>query len=286
MLQIIEESLPRLSPAEKRVAHWVLAHPRAAAGSTVAGVAVECGTSEPTVVRFCRRVGLSGFRELVLRLAEAVSTPATVAHTDVSAEDTTSDAIHKVFDASIRTLIDMRGRLSGMPFDAAVKVLTASRQIAFAGLGASGHVANDAGHKFFRLGVPCTSLTDPSTILQFAAISAPGDTLVLLSHSGRWPALAKAARAARANGATVIALTEPDSAVALEADLLFACRDDEDPNLYTPMSSRLAHLALLDALQVALALALGMAANDRLRRSKQILAGNLPRADGASAHGG
>ena len=275
MLQTIEDWLPRLSPAERRVAHWVLAHPRAAAGSTVAGVAAESGASEPTVVRFCRRVGLSGFRELVLRLAEAVSTPATVAHTDVSAEDTTSDAVHKVFDASIRTLIDMRGRLSGMPFEQALGVLTSSRQIAFAGLGASGHVANDAGHKFFRLGIPCTSLTDSSTILQFAAICTAGDTLVLLSHSGRWPVLAKAARTARANGATVIALTEPGSAVALESDLLLACRANEDPSLYTPMSSRLAHLALLDALQVALALALGMPANERLRRSKQILVSDL-----------
>jgi DNA-binding MurR/RpiR family transcriptional regulator len=41
------------------------------------------------------------------------------------------------------------------------------------------------------------------------------------------------------------------------------------------MSSRLAHLALLDALQVALALKLGQGANAMLRKSKEALADRI-----------
>jgi RpiR family carbohydrate utilization transcriptional regulator len=47
----------------------------------------------------------------------------------------------------------------------------------------------------------------------------------------------------------------------------------EEANVYTPMSSRLAHLALFDALQVTLALALGELAVRRLQRSKAVLGG-------------
>ena len=271
MLATINNALPRLSPAEQRVARWVLQHPREAAGATLAHLAREAETSEPTVLRFCRRMGLKGYRELAIRLTEAMSNPVSYLHHNVTAEDTANDAVFKVMDASIQSLIDMRSQLSSMPMEAAVTAMRDARQIAFAGLGASGHVANDACHKFFRLGIPCTSLTDTPMILQFAAIAEADDVLVLLSHTGRWHDFARAARLARDRGAMVIALTNPDSEVAAEASLLFPCQVIEDTSVYTPMSSRLAQLALLDALHVALALACGETASDTLRRSKDAL---------------
>ena len=271
MLRRIQQQTSDLSRAEQRVARWVLEHPRKAARATLAEVAKQCGTSEPTVIRFCRHVGLGGFRDFTLRLAETLSRPGSNVHTNVSAEDTASDAVSKVLDASIRSLIDMRSQLSSMPFEDAVAAMVPARQLAFAGLGASGHVANDACHKFFRLGIPCTALTDPPSILQFAAIAEAQDVLVITSHIGHWPELIRASEIARSRGATVIALTDPNSPLAAVCGVVFDCPALEDSSVYTPMSSRLAHLALLDALQVALALAMGSTAVDRLRLSKEAL---------------
>ncbi len=271
MLATITKALPRLSPSERRVGQWILEHPKETANITLARLAKECETSEPTVVRFCRHVGLGGFRELAIRLTEALSSPATYVHRDVSPDDSSSDAVIKVMDASIQSLIEMRSQLSSMPIDEAVIAMKSARQIAFAGLGASGHVASDACHKFFRLGIPCSSLSDIPMILQFASITQPDDVLVLLSHTGRWQDFARAAKLAKNRGATVIALTNPDSDVAREAGLLFPCPVIEDTSVYTPMSSRLAQLALLDAIHVALALAQGDTASENLRRSKDAL---------------
>jgi RpiR family carbohydrate utilization transcriptional regulator len=271
MLDQIEQQLGHFSPSERRVADWVLGHPRQAAGATLAAIANECGTSEPTVIRFCRRVGLRGFRELGIRLTEALSQPASYVHRDVSADDAQADAIAKVMDASIRSLIDVRGQLSAMPVAVAVAAMARAQQLAFAGLGASGHVARDACQKFFRLGIPCCVLTDTPMILQFAAIADPADVLIIASQSGRWPELARAAKLARDNGATVIALTDPQTTLASAANILFPCHALEDTSVYTPMSSRLAQLALLDALQVALALELGDAAVIKLKSAKRAL---------------
>jgi RpiR family carbohydrate utilization transcriptional regulator len=174
-------------------------------------------------------------------------------------------------DASIQSLTEMRAQLSSMPIDAAATAMAAARQIAFAGLGASGHVARDACHKFFRLGIPCSSLLDTPMILQFAAIAEPDDVLVLLSHTGRWQEFAQAADIASERGATVIAITNPESDLARSASILFPCRVIEDTNVFTPMSSRLGQLALLDALLVALALTHGSSATERLRLSKDAL---------------
>ena len=107
MLDTIQERTPELSRAEQRVARWVIEHPNQAARATLAEVARHCGTSEPTVIRFCRHVGLRGFREFTIRLTEALSRPVSHVHRAVSADDSTPDAVAKVLDTSIRSLIEM-----------------------------------------------------------------------------------------------------------------------------------------------------------------------------------
>lgn len=271
MLALIEQRLPDLSRAEQRVARWVLEHPKQAATSKLAGVAAACDASEPTVIRFCRHVGLSGFREFTIRLTEALSRPAVYVHRNVSRDDTTADAVSKVMDASIRALIDVRALASSMPFEDAVEAMSKARQLIFIGLGASGRVADDAGHKFFRLGIPCTAITDTPTSLQLAAISTSADVLLMISRGGDSDDLERVASLARARGATVVAITDPSSRLAAAGSIVFPCNTLEDANVYTPMSSRLAHLTVLDALLVSLALVQGDAAVDNLKRSKDAI---------------
>lgn len=272
MFELIQAQEQNFGPAERRVADWIVAHPRRAARMTLAELAAASGSSEPTVIRFCRRLGLRGFREFAPRLAEALSRPATYIHHDVTADDHPVDAATKVVDASIQSLFRLRSSLSTMPVKPAIAAMQDARQLVFAGLGASGHVARDACHKFFRLGLPCTALTDTPSILQYCAVASPDDVLIVVSHSGRWADLVRAAATARARGARLIAVTAPGTSLAGEADFLLPCHADEDTSVYTPMSSRLAQLALLDGLQVGLALALGDRAVENLKLSKNALA--------------
>lgn len=271
MLTKIQGLLGDLSAAEQRVANWVINHPRQSTESTLAEIARHAGVSEPTVVRFCRSVGVSGFRELTLRLAEALSRPETYLHQDVAVDDSNADAVTKVFDASIRTLVDTRAQLVGQPFDEAVQLMAEARQLNFIGMGASGYVARDAAHKFFRLGIPCSAFTDIPSILQFASITQPGDVLLFVSTLGGWQEMIRAAGLARDRGASVIALTRPGCELSEQATLLFPCEPAEDTSVFTPMTSRLAQLALLDALLVTLALFMGATATDKLRAAKSAI---------------
>lgn len=272
MLKQIERQYPSLTTAEQRVARWVLDHPQQAAGATLAAVARACETSEPTVIRFCRHIGLDGFREFTLRLAAALSLPTSYVHRDVGPEDTIPDAVAKVLDASIQTLVDTRRTVASMPLGGAAEKIQSATQLVFAGLGASGHVAQDACHKFFRLGVPCTAVTDAPSILQRAAISVDTDVLLFVSAKGVWPDIVSAATQAAERGAFVIAVTDPESRLAGTASLVLNIEPLEDTGIYTPMSSRLAQLAVLDALHVSLALTLGDTASTNLRATKQAIA--------------
>lgn len=271
MLNRIDSLKDDLSPAERRVAEWLLAHPRETLASNLAELARKSGTSEPTVVRFSRRAGASGFSDLKLRLAEALSRPASYLHRDVQPGDSVGDAVMKVMDRSLQAILAMRDHATEMPFEAAVERMKPARQWIFCGLGASGDVARDACQKFFRLGVPCSTQTDTPSILQTAALLGDGDVMLTVSHTGRWDDIARAQAQAIENGASVISFTQATSPMAAAASLHFDCEVGEDASVYTPMSSRLAQLALLDALQVALALAMGESAGRNLIRSKQAL---------------
>jgi RpiR family carbohydrate utilization transcriptional regulator len=177
----------------------------------------------------------------------------------------------KVVESSIRGLVDLRATIAQLPLEETVTAMAAARQFVFIGVGASGHVASDAAHKFFRLGIPCTTALDAQTILQRAAMATKGDLFVTISHTGVWPEIVRAMALARSRGACIVAVTDPASPLADEADLLIGCHAREDTSVFTPMSSRLVHLALLDALQVSLALRLGEPAEENLRLTKEAL---------------
>ncbi|MFT6010296.1 MAG: RpiR family carbohydrate utilization transcriptional regulator [Candidatus Azotimanducaceae bacterium] len=271
MIQRIERKLDSLSKSERRVGEWIIANIGRAIDASIMELAGAAEVSEPTVVRFCRSMGVSGFRELRTHLIAAQQRPESYLHHDVSADDAAGDAAMKVLESSIHALVGLRGLISGMPFETAVSAMMAARQLVFVGLGASGHVARDACHKFFRLGMPCSTALDSPTILQKSAIAGADDVYITMSHTGQWPELIEAMKLARVGGATVIALTDPHSPLADQASLVFDCHPAEDTNVFTPMSSRLTQLTLLDALQVALALKMGTAAEENLRLTKLAL---------------
>jgi len=271
MDQRIQHKLAGLSPSEQRVGAWIISNMVKATDAAIQEVADAAGVSQPTVVRFCRSMGTTGFRDLRKHLIAALQRPDSYSHHDVDGGDDSNDAAIKVVESSIRALVGLRPFVHAMPFDAAVKAMLAARQFVFLGLGASGHVVEDARHKFFRLGIPCSSITNVPTIRQQSAIAQPDDVYVAVSYTGRWLELVDSMLQARERGATVIAFTDPQSPLADVASLVFGNHPSEDTSVFTPMTSRLMHLTLLDALQVALALDLGASAEENLRQTKLAL---------------
>lgn len=71
-LTIIEQRLPALHGASRRVAEAIVRDPWAILGMTIYDVAAAAGVSLPSVTRFCRAVGYTGFRELVQGIAQSL----------------------------------------------------------------------------------------------------------------------------------------------------------------------------------------------------------------------
>lgn len=274
-LNLIERQAADCSKAELKVAQFVLSDARLVLRMSIAELARHVGVSEPTVIRFCRRLGYSGFRGFKDELLAQSGNMDSVLHQTITENDPVSEAVSKVLESCTRTLLDVSHLAPSLPFEPAAAMLTKAKQIVFAGLGASGFVAQDAQHKFFRLGIPCRTALDTPTILQSAAIAQPGEVFIFISQTGEWPELVNALDRCRAQGVSTLAFTRRGSELAARADLVFDCEVGENTHVYTPMNSRLATLALLDALQVSLAILMGQPAEANLRETKTVLNDHL-----------
>ncbi len=268
MLERIRASIPALPPAEQRVAKLVLADPRSFASLPVGELSERSHVSKPTVVRFCRSVGYDGLADFKLKLAGSVNEGVPFVHRSVDDDDKAGDIVVKVIDNAVAALLRYRNAAAGQSVERAIAALAEAcrngRRIEFYGVGNSGIVAQDAQHKFFRLGVTASAVVDGHTQVMSATMLKPGDCAVIVSNSGRSKDLLDVADIARKKGATVIAITASGSPLAHETsngahNILLAADHPEDADRYSPMVSRLLHLMIVDILTTGVALRLGSA---------------------------
>jgi RpiR family carbohydrate utilization transcriptional regulator len=279
VLDRIRASIPALPPAEQRVAKLVLADARSFASLPVSELAVRARVSKPTVVRFCRSVGYDGLADFKLKLAGSVNEGVPFVHRAVDEDDKPADLIVKVIDNAVSALLKYRNNAAGHAFERAIDALARAareeRRIEFYGVGNSGIVAQDAQHKFFRLGVHATAVSDGHVQVMSATMLQPGDCAVVISNSGRSRDLIDATDIARRKGATTLLITASASPLAQTAtgnqQILLAADHPEDFDRYSPMVSRLLHLVIIDILTTGVALKLGPDLRPMLQEIKRNL---------------
>jgi RpiR family carbohydrate utilization transcriptional regulator len=274
MADLLEQLRARagdLSKREAAVAALVLADPQQVLRAPLNLLAERADVSQPTVIRFCRSLGCEGLRDFKLRLAQSLAQGTPYVHADVLPGDAAAAYAPKIVGASIEALRTLLADLRPETLERAVALLAGARQIVIFGMGGSGPVALDAQHKFVRLDRPANSTADPLLARMTVATMHPDDLLLLISNTGRTLATIELAQLARSTGVPVLALTAPGSALALAADIAVEIEPAEDLELYTPMASRLAHLATIDVLATGVALSRGSEFPARLARVKQAL---------------
>ena len=269
LLAQIERTRERLSNAEQRVADYVLAHPDTIMHLSIAALATTAGVSQPTVARFCMALGLSGFKEFKLRLVQSLAGGVPFVHRDVGVGDPASALVAKVLDRTIAALMRVRSDLDPAALDQAIDLLGNARRIEFYGLGNSGIIAADAQHKFFRLGVPTVAYADPHIHGMAATLLQPGDVVMAISSTGRTRDLLRSVESARKAGAEVVAVTASGSPLTNVSTVALCADVEEDPDVYSPMTSRIAHLAIIDVLAVGVALSRGPELLGKLEKAKQ-----------------
>jgi len=262
--------LPALSPAEQRVARLVVADPADAARRTITDLATAAETSEATVIRFCRSVGLEGYPQLRIRLAaeaaRRVEPPdARVVGGDIPPGADLTQIIATIAFNDARAVEETAQQLDPEACEAVVDAMTAAGRIDIYGAGASGFVASDFQQKLHRIGRTAYYWPDIHTALTSAALLGKGDVAMGISHSGSTSDVLDVLDVARSRGATTVALTNfPRSPIADVADHVLTTAARETTYRSGATASRLAQLTVVDCLFVA------VAARNRTRARKAL----------------
>jgi RpiR family carbohydrate utilization transcriptional regulator len=253
LTQSINDALLRLRKSERKVADFVLKNPLNVIHMRIVDLAKEAEVSEPTVVRFCRAVGCEGFQDFKLALAQQLASSPSYGQIAVTDTDSTREYTHKVFDSTVDTLLKVRERLVLENLEAAVAAICNANRVEFYGFGASAAVAFDAQHKFFRLQITSSAYSDPHLQNMSATSLQPNDVVMAISQSGRTQALLDSMELVQKAGGIVIGLAPSNSPVTQSADIAIEVNAKEDIQIYTPLSSRIAHLAVIDVLAIGVA---------------------------------
>ncbi|WP_120995141.1 MurR/RpiR family transcriptional regulator [Stutzerimonas urumqiensis] len=271
LLEQIKNRLEALNKAERKVAEVILEDPQQATRYSIAALAQAARVSEPTVNRFCRSFGVSGYPELKIQLAQSLASGAAYVSRAVEADDGPEAYTRKIFGSAIASLDAACKSIDPQLVSRAVDLMIQARQIHFFGLGASAPVALDAQHKFFRFNLPVTAHADVLMQRMLASVAHTGELFVIVSYTGRTRELVEVARIARDNGASVLGLTAAGSPLAKVCTLSLDIPLPEDTDIYMPMTSRIIQLTVLDALAAGVTLRRGVDFQPHLRKIKESL---------------
>ncbi len=251
----IQQHYSQLSPLERKIGDYILSHPRQVVEMSVQELAAAAGAAPSGVIRFCKRLGYRGYTQLKISLAGRQPAPEDMILPAVFPDDGTSQVFDKVFTSSMKTLKDTMEIMDRSSLQKAAELLHQAETIVFFGVGTSSTIAMDAYYRLMRIGYPAVCATDSYIMRTAASGLGPGDAAVGISHSGRTIETRDALKIARSKGAgTIVITSRPGSPVAAQGDLVLCVYSDEVRYPIEAVTARIAHIAVLDALCVALSL--------------------------------
>jgi RpiR family carbohydrate utilization transcriptional regulator len=257
VLAQIRSALPALRPSDAKVARVVLDGPDAAMALTVAELAAAADVSDATVIHFCKELGFSGFQHLKFALARDHVPVSSLLHEQqrLGSGSASADVVGDVLRSTVRAVEDVSGTLDLQQFDAVIDAIVRARRIVAIGALPSLMLAEDAAYRLATIGRAAEAPATDTAQRLACMLLEPGDLCLVISHTGATKQSFAALEAARAAGATTAAITSfARSRLAAEVDHALIAGAAAVSVRVEAMASRFAHLAVIDALYVAVVL--------------------------------
>jgi len=199
--------LPTLPRAEKAIAESLLENPEAITRMTLAELSRESGSSEASIIRFCKRMGYDGYKTIKKAFLYAITEGTELQMESIETSDSMNTILKKVFQSNVQTLSDTLV-LADESYEEAIEILLKAKSIHFFGVGDAYAVCQLAFMKFSRLGIECTAHSDVMLQLITAGNLTQEDVVIAISYEGRSKNIVQAVNVAKQTGATIICITK------------------------------------------------------------------------------
>lgn len=238
-----------MGPSERKIAKWILENQSEIIGLSISELAEKCDCGEATIVRFAKRLGLGGYQELKISIAQESSGSGHIVNESISKEDSCSVVFSKISNDIYRSLEHTKKVLNADNMEMAAKKIMNAGRIAIFGLGNSSSIAIDAQHKFLRAGLHAAAYCDNHMQAIAASHLTENDVAIGISHSGSSKDVVEALKLSKNAGATTICMTNiGKSPIIKHSDLILFTASEETKYTILAMNSRIAQLAIIDSI--------------------------------------
>ena len=218
VLDCITVLYDQLFDAEKKIAKFILNNPKKVVDMTVSELAEISAVSIASVSRFCRKVGLKGFAQLKISLAqELVDTHKSGEVSNDISVDNIPQSLQNILANKITELKQTVNLINTDEFREILEGIRDASRVQVIAVGNTIPVAIDAAFKFNELGIPTTAGTIWETQLSDSFTLGKGDVLIAISNSGESDKVLEAVKIANNNKTMTIGITNsPHSAIGEE----------------------------------------------------------------------
>jgi DNA-binding MurR/RpiR family transcriptional regulator len=265
--------MAEMTPQQLKIAEYLLKSPEAPIRKSISQLAQEIGVkSEASIVRFYRMLGLSGYHDFKVTLAQETAGRAFY-HTyeDVSVDDSVETVIYKIFHGAALTLQANLNKSSTERYTKARDLILSARRIVFLGYATSASIASYAFFRFTDLGFNCHFSSDSHVNATLLAQLQPGDIIFAISHSGETKDITLPLEKLQ-GGVPIIAITGYEQSTLGRLAHVGLVTLSEETNYRTDaMTSRIVQLTIVDSLFGVVILAMGDRALEHLKKTRQAL---------------
>jgi DNA-binding MurR/RpiR family transcriptional regulator len=271
ILERIRDALPRLSGEEKLLAEYILLNYESAPSLSLIQLAEKARVHPSAVLGFCEGVECDGFHDLHTALSQIDSVAASVFFDQIHGYDL-DHIVQSVFGDVRQMLDETLESLDRKSMEQAVDAILAADQILVLGMGTSGSTAQELVYRLQWIGVPCKQYVDPHRQLMAVTLLDEGDLVIAVSHSGRTKNVVDAVKIAKECGAKTMCITDfAHSPLAEYADITICAVHVENSLGVEMVATRAAHLAIVEAIMVAVALRDRQRTVESIKRQERLL---------------
>ncbi len=252
VLSLLQGQMSTFSKGQKRIASFILDSYDKAAFMTASKLGKTVDVSESTVVRFAAELGYDGYPAMQKALREMIRNKLTAVQRIEVANDRLdkSEVLPAVLHADAENIRLTLEGLDQTSFDQVVRAILSARKIYILGVRSAFSIASFLGFYFNMMfeNVVVAHTNSSSELFEQILRIGQGDVLIGVSFPRYSKRTVKAMRYAKDQGATVVAITDSETAPSAQiADHSLLAKSD----MASFVDSLVAPLSLVNALIVA-----------------------------------
>ena len=253
-LMAIRHKIDSLTPAERKVAEFILNNSGSITQMTITQISDSCAVAKSAVLRFCKSLGYSGYPALKLALSADLAQNTHFNFTPyIDKSDTTVSILDKIFAANVKTLHSTAQYINRSVLESAINAMDSAKCIYIFGIGTSSALCNDFQYRLTQIGKTALCFTDVPSMKVSTLNIQKDDFVIGISHSGRTIPTIETLKLAREKNVMTACLTSfPHSPIVDVCDLPICIYSDEVNYPMEALSSRIAHISVMDTIVVAL----------------------------------